>query len=525
MRNTCVPHTVLPGTSALFADYLFRFERISKFYKHDPHDPGSIRRAALDAAIPDERRMKVAAALRKLNGDSAGVAELELPDSVAIVTGQQVGLFSGPAYTIYKALTAVRLARHLTQNGIRAVPVFWLATEDHDFAEIDHAWVFGADQAPRRLQAEGDWQPGQMVGGVKIVKAPVDGLRAALDGMMHADEVLTLVEESYRPGRTFGKAFRLLLRNLFSGYGMVFLDPTDPEIREIAAPLLGSALEQSEAIAADLMERGRELAAGGYHSQVLFEQDSSLFFELDGSRRLPMRRNGAEYLRDAQVVPRSRLMDDPARLSPNALLRPVMQDYLLPTAAYVGGPAEIAYLAQSEVIYQRLLGRMPVAVPRSGFTLLDERAHEVMDYYNIALTDCFHGEQVLRERIAARLIPESLEIAFDNAASEVRTSIDRLHGELHSFDPTLGDALLKSREKILYQVEKNKRKAAREALRREERVSSGARYLSQLVFPERHLQERLYCSVPFLARHGLELLDTLYSSVAGGCPDHLLLTV
>jgi len=148
-----------------------------------------------------------------------------------------------------------------------------------------------------------------------------------------------------------------------------------------------------------------------------------------------------------------------------------------------------------------------------------------MDRFDITLTDCFHGELKLKERIAARLVPESVETTFDTVLSDVRNSIDRLHGELRAFDPTLGDALAKSRAKILYQIEKNRKKAAREALRRNARIDEAASHLSNLVYPEHHLQERLYSILPFLARHGFDLLDTLYSNMQRPCPDHLLLPV
>ncbi|MBI5083723.1 MAG: bacillithiol biosynthesis BshC [Acidobacteria bacterium] len=513
MRTICIPHTELPGTSALFADYLYRFDRVSRFYGHDPHDPERIRRAAFAAAraIPDERRQRLAAALRKTNGETASLAQLELPDTVAVVTGQQVGLYSGPSYTIYKALTAVKLARQLTASGIRAVPVFWLATEDHDFAEINHAWMFDAHHKAVRLEAQGGGQPGQPVGSIPIVQSPVGTLRETLSGFLHGDEVADLVEEAYVPGRTYGEAFRLLLSRLMAGYGLIFFDPLEPAIREIAAPFLETALQRREELNLALLARGKELESAGYHAQVLVDQQSSLLFKIENGRR--------------QKLGRQESPSDLLSLSPNALLRPVLQDYLLPTASYVGGPAELAYLAQSQVLYRTLLDRMPVAVPRSGFTLLDERAHSLMDRYHVTLTDCFHGGEILRERIAARLIPQELEISFEDTSSEVRNALDRLEGELKSFDATLGDALLKSRAKILYQIEKNRRKAAREALRRNSQVTDGASHLSGLVFPERHLQERLFSLLPFLARHGLELLDTLHDNVQSGCPDHLLLTV
>jgi bacillithiol biosynthesis cysteine-adding enzyme BshC len=525
MRSICLPHTELPGTSPLFADYLYRFDRVSDFYEHDPHSPDSIRRAALAVRLSDERRQKLANALRRINGENASVDLLELPDTVAVVTGQQVGLFSGPAYAVYKALTAAKLAKQLTDNGIRAVPVFWLATEDHDLAEVDHAWVFDGQHRPVRLQAHAPAPAGTPVGRIEIAGLPLEELKTSLGGFLFADDVIALVEDAYRPGRTFGEAFRLFMERLLAGHGLVFIDPLDPGIRELAAPFLHAALERALELSGELIDRGEVLKTRGYHAQVLFEQQSSLFFKLEGGRRLHLRRNGQDYYHEARKITRQDLAADPASLSPNALLRPVMQDHLLPTAAYVGGPAEVAYLAQSQVLYRALLGRMPLAVPRSGFTLLDERSRTLMEKYHIAFSDCFHGESVLREKIAARLIPDSLEIAFEQVSSEVRSLLDRLQGELSQFDPTLGASLAKSRAKVLYQIDKNRRKAAREALRRESRVSESAAHLHRLVYPEHHLQERLYSILPFLAKHGFELIDTLHDHVYRGCPDHILLTL
>jgi uncharacterized protein YllA (UPF0747 family) len=282
-----------------------------------------------------------------------------------------------------------------------------------------------------------------------------------------------------------------------------------PEIREIAAPFLAEAYERREELSALVRARSRELEAAGYHAQVLFEEKTSFFFKLEEGRRVPVG-DGPQQA---------------AALSPNALLRPVMQDYLLPTAAYVGGPAELAYLAQSQPIYRALLGRMPVAAPRAGFTLLDERAHALMDRHHISLIDCFHGESALRDRIAARMIPEELHIGFEDTLSDVRNAVDKLLGPIERFDPTLGAAWKKSREKMLYQIEKNRKKTAREALRRQAHVETAATHLATLVYPDRHLQERSYSILPFLARHGLDLVDTLYEKLNAGCPDHLVTTI
>jgi uncharacterized protein YllA (UPF0747 family) len=198
---------------------------------------------------------------------------------------------------------------------------------------------------------------------------------------------------------------------------------------------------------------------------------------------------------------------------------------MLPTVAYVGGPAELAYLAQSQVIYRELLGRMPVAVPRQSATLLDARAGKLMERYGLSLPDFFHGEQAVREKMARRLVPPGLEREIGETRVDVGTLLDRLQDGLAGFEPTLAAAFGTSRRKIEYQLAKIERKTAREALRRDQRISADAAYLSGLVFPEKHLQERLYSILPFLARHGLDLMPALAESLSLECRDHRVLVI
>ena len=525
MRTICIPHTELPGTSALFADYLYRFDRVARFYRHDPHNPASIGRAASEIDIPHHRRQDLVSVLREINGESPALSMLELPDTVAVVTGQQVGLFGGPAYTLYKALTAAKLAQQLNSSGIRAVPVFWLATEDHDFQEISHCNIYGRGRRPVRLDASSAARPGRPVGSLPIGQAPLELLRETLSGLLYADEVCALVEDAYLPGQTFGAAFQRLMERLLAGFGFIFVDPMSPGFRRLAAPLLSEAAMRSAELSDALKFRCAELSAAGYHAQVHFEESTSLFFLLEDAARTSLKLKDGKYIAGSRTLSPADLAAAGECLSPTALLRPVMQDYLLPTAAYVGGPAEIAYLAQSDVIYRALLGRAPVPVSRSGFTLVDERSRMLMERYHLTQADCLHGEDALRRRIAQVLLPDSLDATFQDAILDVRAAADRLRGELHQFDPTLAAAMEKSKAKMLYQLQKIQRKTAAEALRRNSLADAAAGHISGLVFPNRHLQERFYSILPFLATHGLDLIDTIYENTQQGCPDHLMLTV
>ena len=519
MEPACIRHTDIPGTSKLFADFTYHFDRVARFYRHNPHDPASLAAAAGEIVYPDDRRARMVRALKAQNGESEQLDLLALPGTVAVVTGQQVGLFSGPAYTIYKAVTAARMARELSARGIPAVPIFWLATEDHDFAEVDHAWTFDQTLQPIKLRVE---LPGEVngrqrpVGGIVLDRPPIDELKRSLAGFPHGEEVAAAVEEAYRPGVTMGAGFHSLLAKLLGKLGLLFLDPLDPAVREIGAPLVAEALGAAPELKARLLERNRELEAAGYHAQVYLEEKTSLFFLLENGERVPLRRKDSEF---------GDLRSRAAEVSPNALLRPVMQDYLLPTVAYVGGPAELAYMAQANVLYDRLLGRMPVVMSRSGFTLLDSRAAKMLDRFHLTVAETFVDDESLKQRIARALAPESVEHAFSDASMAVAINLDALREELDRFDHTLASSLDKSREKMIYQLEKTRRKIERETLRRNARAADDERYLATLVYPQRHLQERFYSILPFLAKHGLDLVDLLYEAATLDCPDHRALII
>jgi bacillithiol synthase len=519
MDPACLRHTEIPGTSKLFADLSYHFDRVARFYRHNPHQRESYTAAAREVQYPDDRRASVARVLAAQNPGNPLAGRFAQPGTMAVLTGQQVGLFSGPAYTIYKALTAARLAEDLNASGIPAVPIFWLATEDHDFDEVDHVWIFDSKHHPVALRTEAPsaWRGKQRpAGGFPVEHPPIAELRQALAGFPYGEDVAAAVAESYQAGVTMGAGFRALLLKLLGRIGMLVLDPLDPQLRKVGAPFMAEALAAAPDLKAGLLSRNKELTAAGYHAQVNIEENSSLFFLLENGERSSLRRKDSEF---------AALQDRAAEVSPNALLRPVWQDYLLPTIAYVGGPAELAYLAQSQVIYDRLLGRMPVTVSRASFTLLDARAAKFLARYRLTLTDTLAPEESLKERIAHALIPEAVASLFEETSAEVARRLDRLGAGLESLDPTLAASLAKSRTKVLYQVEKLRKKTERETLRRDARASDESRYLSTLLHPHRHLQERFYSILPFLAQHGLELVDRLYEVVQVDCPDHRVVTI
>jgi bacillithiol biosynthesis cysteine-adding enzyme BshC len=524
MQPSCVRQDQIPGTSTFFADYLYRFDKVSGFFPYSSWQVENVASAATSLAFPADRRAQIVAALAAQNDNPTALRKLARPDTVAVITGQQVGFLLGPAYTIFKALTAVRLAQQLNEQGISAVPIFWLATEDHDLAEVDHAWVFNPEASATKVSLAGSIVNGGPVGDVILNEIPLAELRAALGDLPFADEVMRQVADSYQPGATLGSAFRKLLEQVLKGMGLLYLDPLAAPIREAAAPLLADAVERVPELLAALRARNSEIAIAGYHTQVHIDADTSLFFLLKNGRRLPIRwKDGRFSSRDGHYSA-AELAAMANQLSPNALLRPVMQDYLLPTASYIAGPSEAAYFAQSAVLYEKLLGRMPVIYPRNSFTLLDARASKLLTHYGLRVTDLLDHRENVKGTLAARLVPPALGDQIKATQASVSHALSQLQRSLLDFDPTLAAAASKGTAKVTYQFAKLERKIARETMRRDERATKDADYLLNLVYPQRHLQERFYSILPFLAKHGLDLPQQLLEQVQLSCPDHMLRT-
>lgn len=524
MEPSCVRQTAIPGTTRLFDDYLYQFDQVRSFYPSHFSDPQAIPETLQKLEYPESRRSALVSALREQNGDSAALEKLAQPGTVAVVTGQQVGLFSGPAYTIFKAVTAAKLAMQLNEQGIPAVAVFWLATEDHDLAEADHAWVFNHELSPAKIAVAPGIVNGGPVGEVKIGEAPISELRDGLGHLPFAEDVVQRIERAYPHDSTFGSGFRSLLQEVLKDFDLLYLDPLTPAIREIAAPFLSKAAGEIADLTAALRERNRNLLAAGYHSQVHIDEDTSLLFLIDNGKRMALRWKADGFATRDRSYTRAQLEQVADRLSPNALLRPVMQDYLLPTLCYVGGPSEIAYLAQGEVLYKRLLGRMPVIFPRNSFTLLDTRAAKLLTRYRLQIADMLGPQEKVRSCIASKLVPRKLDHEFASLRSGMSSSLAKLQTELTEFDATLEAAVNKSASKILYQLDKLSRKTARETMRRDQRAHGDATYLMNLIYPERHLQERFYSIIPFLAKHGLDLPQQLLGQTQLVCPDHMVRT-
>jgi bacillithiol synthase len=538
MEPHCLPFREVPHTTKLFAAFTEEFKRVQRYFGHPPTESG-ILAAAKEIRLDPETRRTVVEVLREQNARFAPGSQLPpetaknldrlAAGAVAIVTGQQVGLFSGPAYSIYKAVTALRWADAITKKGTDAVPIFWLATEDHDLAEVNHSdWNTREGLTRFELPAQED-DADRRVGEILLgdaVKPLVAKAGSALEGSF-AEEFVAALRESYAPGETYGSAFGKLMSRIFAGRGIIFIDPLDPRLHRLSAGVYRRALEESQPLREALLARSKELENDGFHAQVKVTRESTLLFYNVNGRRQPLRSRNGDFsvgkTRFTLDELRTAIEKSPEAFSANVLLRPIIQDTLLPTAAYIGGPAEIAYMAQNQIVYKSLLGRMPAIVPRAAFTLIDPLIARILAKFDLDVRDVFRGPQFLRKKMERKFLPRPLASRFDSDEKSLRRLLDKYREPLAGLDSTLGGALDSAEGKILYQFLKLKEKAGRAENLRTGVLNHKESMILSALYPHKDLQERDLCMLPWLAQYGSELLDNLARNIDLAAPQHHLL--
>jgi bacillithiol biosynthesis cysteine-adding enzyme BshC len=535
MECHCISPAELPGTTRLYSAFLSDFAGVSQFYRHPPNKNG-IEEAAREIRIEDSVRAAVVEVLRQQNralgADDATSHNLDrlLDGAFAVVTGQQVGLFGGPAYSVYKALTAVHVARELSERGVNAVPVFWLATEDHDLAEVDHCF-FPKRGGFERFDLPVTGLADRRVGDVRLGEAvaPLSAQAAALLEGSCSEEVGRWITECYAPEETFGPAFGKLMARIFGGRGLIFLDPMSAKLHRLSLPTMHRAAKEHKALSAELVGRSEALEKAGFHAQVKVTEQSTLVFRIVGGQRIPMRAakggftvgNRTESIDEALNA----LEERPEEFSPSALLRPVIQDTLLPTVAYIAGAAEAAYHAQTSQLYERLLGRAPAILPRASFTLVPAHVSNLLKKYNLTATDILQGRHKLRARMEAEALPGALSARFDESEQSIKALVEGLRESIAKLDQTLVGALDTTSEKMLYQLNGLRAKAGRAEGFRTGVLNTHENEIASWLFPENALQERFFGLLSFLATVGPELLDHLDRQIKTGSGDHCFLSL
>jgi len=543
LRIETVSFAEIPQQSKLFLDYLKDATALRRFYPEAVRshlDLPARKDQVLGAYTTDRQQLcdaleRINRAWRANERTLTNINLLREPDCLTVVTGQQAGLFSGPLYTIYKALSAVKLAECLTQRGVKAVPVFWIATEDHDFAEVASAEFINRDCVLEKVTAPAEIHTeGLPVGQIKLdtsIATVVDSLLKMLPATEFTEDLQKLLSDSYAPGHGFGDGFARLLTALTAKYGLIFLDPLDVELKKLAAPLYASAARLATEIASAITNRSRELEEAGYHAQVTALENSFPLFLHDenGARRALSRnengkyrpktsaRDSPEYSGDELAALASR---EPERFSPNVTLRAVVQDHLLPTIAYYGGAAEIAYFAQTSEVYRLLDRPVTPILHRASITLVERHTWRALERYGVTLKDFFAGyDQVVANVVNTHLGKETAA-AFDHTTETFGRELDSLQERLRQVDPTLAEALDKGRRKINYQIDGLRTRFQRAQISRDETLQRQLERAFDLLYPEKSLQERHINIASLLARHGRYVIDWIFDAIDLGSSEH-----
>ncbi|HWE87525.1 MAG TPA: bacillithiol biosynthesis cysteine-adding enzyme BshC [Terracidiphilus sp.] len=525
----CHPVTVAPGMSRLFLDFCSGDPAALHFYG-GPTAGQWQKRPSLPShwsAIVD--------ILEQQNPAPSAAASIQVLRQGAgtIVTGQQVGLFGGPLFTSFKIATALARAREASAAGKPHVGIFWLASEDHDFAEINHV-TFPARRELRKVVYGPAPEGAVPVGGI-LLDGPIGPLLEQAGQLIGPSEALDALHEAYQPGRTFAQAFAAFYARAFAAQGLLILDASSRAVHRLGAAVLREAIDRAGEFNARLLERNRELAAAGYHAQVAVADNSSLLFLLDektGARvalkRVPQSADepdglwqaGHDRYSSADLI--GILESEPERVSPSALLRPVFQDYLLSTSLTIGGPAEIAYFAQSQVLFDQILSRMTPVQPRLSATIIEPDIAELLRRHELGLDRVFAETQDgLAQLLAARALPIEGKRKLAAAGNSLDGELTRLQEWMHAMDEGLGRSGDAAASKIRYQMDRLRRLAADFQMQKETSLAKHAQAIHNALFPGGQSQERVHGAAWYFARHGFELSAMLVERASEGCAGHI----
>ncbi|MEM1057570.1 MAG: bacillithiol biosynthesis cysteine-adding enzyme BshC [Bacteroidota bacterium] len=509
-----VPHAAL-GASRLFQGVLSRDPAALAFYAHDWQE-GLAEAAHLAAEHPRDRAA-LADALeyqnRRWGADAAAMANVEAlrqPEAVAVLTGQQLGLFGGPLYTVWKALGAVLTARRVArETGRPAVPVFWLAGEDHDLDEVRSTVIPNGEDALRVLYGTPDAGHRQPVGRIALdadqLAAALDAMEDALPAGPHREDVVALLRRAWAPGRPWRDAFAETILALTRGTGLVLVSPDDPAIKILVRDLFEQEATGWRETFEALSFSSRALTEAGYHTQIE-PSPLNLFWLHDGDRlALDPTDAGAIARQTGQRVNLAEIARErPKALSPNVVLRPVMQDVLFPTVAYVAGPGETAYFAQLKGVYSRFGVPMPAIVPRLSVSLVPVSVRKVLDRYGLGVPDFREGIEGHWKRLAMEASETDFEAAFAAARQSADADLDRLAALAAEIDTSLDAAAEAARARVHKALARLETKTVRVQKRRHDDVRARLARAHATLWPGGTLQERAANPLAFATHLGLD---------------------
>lgn len=527
-----VNYSDIPGHQNLFLDYLYEFEKVSRFYKNNFRNKDGYLNIfkTISEKNTTDRENLVKIITDQYSG--AGLSEktaynLELLKSkktLAVVTGQQLGVAGGPLYTLYKIITAIKLSNHLSEryDEYKFVPIFWLEGDDHDFNEIRYINLINDKNELQKFEYDSDVSEEDDRGSVGFLKIneSIDSFFEQIKNSIRNTEftpgILSEITEIYSKGKSLKQAFRELVFWLFDKYGLIIFDPQDRDIKTLMKPVFKKELANYRQHTEKLVSVSAKLD-DDYHAQVKI-RPVNLFYSTDGGRflidpvdnefRLRKKRKKFSYEELINLIE-----TEPENFSANVLLRPICQDYILPTAFYIGGPSEVAYFAQVTPLYDFFKIAVPVIYPRSSVSLVEKNVASVINKYSLKINQVFWEPEALKEYVLSTLSSITIDGIFNDAENKINVILDQLKENLFEFDKTISDTSTKYRLKILNYLLELKGKAISVQKTKHETTLRQVDKISSTLFPNSVLQERELNFIYFVNKYGMDILDKLMDEI------------
>ncbi len=529
-----------PWIRRLAADYAYDFRSVAPFFSGDPADRAAWADAIARTQAHDRNRDDIAAVIarqQERRGAPARAREagtlLADRKTVAVVTGQQAGLFGGPLFTLFKALTAIKLAEQVARDHkVPAVAVFWIDAEDHDWEEVRSSTVFDEALAPRSvsLPARPGAEPAPVASITldQSIVAVLDEIEQLLAPTEFRGSLIAGLRRAYTPGRGMAEAFGRWLEEVLGNRGLIVYDSADPASKPLVSQVFARELSTPGQTVKLAALAGSDLTARGYHAQVHGHDDGVALFHLDGGRRAIRQQDGRFIVGDQQYAAPAlveQATTQPAGFSPNVLLRPIVQDTLFPTICYVAGPNELAYLGQLRGVYAHFGVPMPLFYPRATATILDSAALRFLTKYKLPLEALQAQDEAALNELLKTQIPPAVEESFSEAEKTIAAQMTRLVAAMPALDPTLEGAARSTLERMQRDLQNLHGKMIQAAKRRDETLRRQFIHARALAFPGGHAQERTIGFLSFLNQYGPALVDRLDEELPLDLGRHWIVTI
>ncbi len=535
-ESNWIPFTDLPhsagGLSDLYSDYLTDYQKTGQYFQADFHSLQSIAASAERIKTQFPHRAALVEVLNEQNrqfGASEKTMEhirfLGEENTFAVVTGQQVGILGGPLYTIYKTITAIKLAQQLSETypQYKFVPMFWLEGEDHDFEEINKVGLLDFENRLLKIEYLLNGKPLERNAGA-VGEIQLDGFTKdffeQVQKNLHNSEfkqpLFDMVQEMYSSGASFNTAFARLLNSLFNDSGLVFISVNDKQLKQLLTPVFQKEIQEFPRVSQLIIQQSAELEHR-YHAQIKTKALNLFLFHKGGRYLIEPRETDFSLKGTRHYFSKDELLrianETPELLSPNVALRPICQDTVLPTIAYVGGPSEIAYFAQLKPVYQYFNMTMPAIYPRASATIVEEKLERIIEKYELELIEFFSGINNINDKVIEMVSEVKIEEMFKEATNKINDLTGEMKFGLNYIDATLIGPLDGTRSKMESLLQVLKEKVSEAQKRKHEIALRQIQKVSGTIFPNNNFQERELSVIYFLNKYGPDFVKFLKNEV------------